>query len=134
MNPHQKKIDELADFLSGIESILVAIVYGSYALGTANDKSDFDLAIAGEQTFSIDEFADLHRRISSHLQKELDLIDLNRANGTVFKQALTTGSIIVLKNTNLLARINTRMIFDEQDFQSKRRVLMSKIRKDIFNA
>ncbi len=127
------KIGDVKQYLIQNRSVQIGIVFGSFARGSERPDSDFDLAIAGEAAFAMDEFADLHNELSKIVGRALDLLDLNRATGTVFKEALSTGKILVSKNPELLARINCRMIFDEEDFQKKRRRLMADIRSEIFN-
>jgi predicted nucleotidyltransferase len=125
-------IQQLEKILGDDVSIKVAFVYGSLAKGGFRPDSDIDLAVAGDKPFTDDEKVSLMTSLSLSLKREIDLIDLNTATGTVFKQALTTGRLVVMKDANLLARCASRMVFDEADFQIFRRKLMAERKRKVF--
>ncbi len=60
------------------------------------------------------------------------MIDLLTATGTVFKEAMTTGRIIVNHNRDLMGRILIRLLSEEEDFQKRKRALAAEARERIF--
>lgn len=122
------------DFLHPLDHVSIGLVFGSVAHATFGPQSDLDLAVGGAHPLSPDEKVDIINGLSARLHREVDLIDLRTATGTVFKQALTTGVPILLKDPILLARFGSRMVFEEADFHSFRRKLMKERRKKVFNA
>ena len=126
-------ISNLESILQSIPEIQLAIVYGSFAAGTQRPDSDLDLAIAGARPFTDDFKVDLVNRLSGALKREIDLIDLNVASGTVLKEALTNGKVIKKVDSDLLGRVLKKMLFDEADFQIVRRKYLAQRRKKVFD-
>lgn len=52
-------------------------VFGSYAKGKANQKSDIDILIKFKQSKSLIKIIELERKISEILSKEIDLVTEN---------------------------------------------------------
>ncbi len=121
------------DALDANPSIGVALIFGSIARDQFTAQSDLDLAIGGPKAFSPDQKVAIINSLSALIGREVDLIDLGTASGTVFKQALTTGVPVFVKDSNLLARFASRMVFDDADFQAYRRKLMKERRKRVFD-
>ena len=65
-------------------------------------------------------------------QSDVDMIDLLTATGTVFKEAMPTGRIIVNHNRDLMGRILIRLLSEEEDFQKRKRALAAEARERIF--
>ena len=129
-----KALNQIKQALELIPDIQIAIVYGSFAKGTETPKSDVDIAVAGSKPLTGDEKVHLINRLSAVLNREIDLIDLRVAAGTVLKEALTTGKILLKRDSDLYAQVLTQMIFDEEDFQKRRKLIMTERRKRAFNA
>ena len=55
------------------------------------------------------------------------MIDLLTATGTVFKEAMPTGRIIVNHNRDLMGRILIRLLSEEEDFQKRKRALAAEV-------
>ncbi|MBI1860123.1 MAG: nucleotidyltransferase domain-containing protein [Deltaproteobacteria bacterium] len=112
-------------------TVQLVILYGSQARGTETSGSDIDLAIAGERRFGPEELVEIQTRLSNSSGREIDLIDLNVATGTVFKEALVTGRILLNTDSELYARILSRLVFEEADFEPHRRRLLEEQRKKV---
>ena len=128
-----KILEEVKNILKQKPMIKLAIVYGSFAQGKEKPDSDLDLAVAGDRVLTPDEKVDIVNLISSKIGREVDLIDLNEATGTVVKQAVETGVVLIKHDVDLLARILSRIVTDEEDFQKTRRKLMKSRRKKAFD-
>lgn len=110
----------LKEVLSGFSGLKIAILYGSFAKGAEKITSDIDLGVAGSKKLEIDELVDIQTKLSNAASREIDLVDLNIATGTVFKEALTKGKTILKRDDALYARILRRLLFEEADFEPLR--------------
>lgn len=124
---------ELLRILQGFPEIHLGIVFGSFASGTATLQSDIDLAVAANGPLTSERKIELMNAVSVALGRETDLVDLTTATGTVFKQALSYGRVILKKDPVKLARILSRLVYEEENFQKMRRKLMEKRRKAAFD-
>lgn len=124
----QKKI---LSVLSMFPQVRIAIIYGSFANGTQKPMSDVDIGIAGLRKLEMDDLAHLQTQLSNATSKEIDLIDFNIASGTVFKEALTRGKIILNLDDELYARILSRMLFNEADYEPLRNRILEVQRKEV---
>jgi len=119
-------------YLGGIPEVLVAVVYGSFSSGKQTPSSDIDLGVAGVTPFSLEFMVQLQTDLSVKTGREIDLIDLRVATGTVLKQALTQGSFMIHRDMTLLSQILSRMVTDEADFERLRNKLLTEKRKKVF--
>jgi len=67
-----KKLDQLKKELLQNPGVIIAVVYGSYASGTAKDQSDLDLGIALSQAMTPEEKVNLISSLSAALNLEID--------------------------------------------------------------
>lgn len=112
--------------------VQIATVFGSFGSPRENSQSDVDIAIASTQTLTLDQRLELLNLIERTTGRRVDLIDLLTATGTVFKEAMTTGRILVNHNRDLMGRILIRMLSEEEDFQKRKRALAAEARERIF--
>ena len=128
---NQPVLIKINETLSTFPEIKVAVLYGSFANGTENPKSDIDLALAASKKIPPEELVEIQTRLSNSTGREVDLIDLNTACGTVFKEALTKGSIILKRDPALYAQILSRMLFEQADFEPLRNRIFEDRRKRV---
>ena len=62
-------------------NIIYCYLFGSYAKGTADEKSDVDLLISG--TVSGLRFYELAEKLREKLHKRVDLLDVNQLMGNI---------------------------------------------------
>mgnify|MGYP001342134200 CR=1 FL=1 len=89
MRDNQTIINQACAFLAADPRILLAVLHGSRAKGTARPDSDLDLGIAGEAPFTSDQLAEISSSLEAHLDIPIDLVDLNRAQGIILSKAIT---------------------------------------------
>ena len=117
--------------LLGFPELGLAIIYGSFATGNEKATSDIDIAIAANSKISIEELVKVQTQLSNATSREIDLIDLNAATGTVFKEALTKGVTILKLDDELYAKILSRMLFQQADFEPLRNRILEARRKKV---
>ncbi|WP_053399339.1 type VII toxin-antitoxin system MntA family adenylyltransferase antitoxin [Priestia koreensis] len=116
----------IVDFL--IKELLPSTVYlfGSQATKHAHKKSDYDIAYLSEKMLSHYERFMLAQQLASNLNRDVDLIDLDKAS-TVF-QAQVVGHGKVLYCTDE----NDRLMFEMLTFKKYAR--LNEERKEILDA
>jgi predicted nucleotidyltransferase len=74
------------------------IVYGSAARGGLRSggdyPSDVDIGVAAEAELALERRLSLAAQLAIALDREVDLVDLRRAHGTILREILTTGHFI----------------------------------------
>jgi predicted nucleotidyltransferase len=111
----------------------IALLYGSFGTERQNRKSDIDIAVAANAPLSDHERIQIIDKIESLTGRNVDLIDLLTVSGTVFKEALLNARFLFNLDTDLLARIHSRMLAEEADFQVTRGRLAAEARKRVFS-
>ena len=124
--------DNLRLALASHPLVQIATVFGSFGSPRENPQSDVDIAIASTQPLTLDQRLELLNLIERTTGRRVDLIDLFTATGTVFKEAMTTGRILVNHNRDLMGRILIRLLSEEEDFQKRKRALAAEARERIF--
>ncbi len=128
-----RPLDALASTLKKFPQIKLAVVYGSFASGSENPGSDIDLGIAAERSLPSEELVEIQNALTLSTGREVDLIDLHQATGTVLVQAVTKGEFILRTDHVLLARILSRMAKDEADLEVLRRKILEERRKKVLS-
>ncbi len=114
----------LKDFFITQPMVQTAILYGSFSKGNETAASDVDIAVGGSSLFSPDMLADLILELAKLLNREIDLVDLNRINGTILTQILTKGTLIKRENRVHYAELIKKMIYFEEDMAPNIRYIL----------
>lgn len=93
----------------------LVLVYGSAANGNLRPSSDVDVAVAGERVLAPDVMLDTITGLSVALDRDVDLIDLNRVEGLIFHEALTNGRRVKLDRV-LFGRLYAKALGWKEDF------------------
>jgi len=101
--------------------IKFAYLYGSYAQDKATKKSDIDIALYGNVTPK--EKVNIRRKLSNSLQKDVDLVIINKKTNPFFAhQIFNKGILLFEKNKpeRILHETNMELkYFDNLHFQDK---------------
>ena len=119
----------LQSLFTSYSEIKVAILFGSIAAGRETYDSDLDLAIATSEPLTIENKQSLVAELVNISGRPIDLIDLNTAPITVFRQALTKGKLIYCLDRSLYAELIKKMIFDQADFMPYRERILNERRR-----
>jgi predicted nucleotidyltransferase len=122
-------IQKLRNYFAKQTDVELAILYGSFAAGKISDASDIDIAVHTKANAALERLIDIQTEISSLVHREVDLLDLRRAEGTILCQVLEKG--IKLKENNILfAHYNLQAIYFHEDFLQAVRIMQdAKIRR-----
>ena len=108
-------IDQITTILDGVKDIKLAIVYGSAATGTMRKDSDIDIAVLFDHPLDAAEKIELKTVIEQALLRDVDLVDLSELSGTILKQILCKGRIVIKRDSLQLAELYKRMIYNQTD-------------------
>ena len=123
-------IDEqaLVNLLQAEAPLKVAFLYGSFAKGTARKGSDIDLAVAGSEELDAHYIQALRSRISDRMNRDVDVVDLNRVNGVILRECMN-GRELVCRDRALKERLMIKLVYDQEDFMPLRRRMMKERRE-----
>jgi predicted nucleotidyltransferase len=81
----------------------LAILYGSAATGRIRAGSDVDIALLFVSSLGAERKMELISRLESELQRDVDLVDLFDLSGTILRQVLHKGRVLVQTQSGALA-------------------------------
>lgn len=110
-----KILDQVISILESVDGIELAIVYGSVATCAMRKDSDVDVAVLFDHPLGVDEKIQLVGRLEKALLRDVDLVDLSGLSGTILKQILCRGRVLIRKNPQALADLYKRMIYNQTD-------------------
>jgi len=95
--------------------IQLVLLHGSAACGKMRSDSDIDLAVLFDRPLTAEARLSLAARLERELHRPIDLVDLAELNGTILKQILCKGKVLVVKQPASLAALVERMIYNQAD-------------------
>ena len=114
-------LERVSEVLTAYSEIQLGIIFGSAASGTMRDDSDVDIAVLAQEPMSLSLRLELIAELSLAVGREVDVVDLYSAQGTILQQVLTKG-VVALERTKLgRAALMKRMLFDQSDMEPYRR-------------
>ena len=108
-------IERCGSYFSNTDEIRLALVFGSAGRGKLESHSDVDVAIAGRAPLAKSKLADVRNDLARLLGREIDLIDLNLAEGLILHRAVTEG-VRVKSDAALFERFLTKALDFQEDF------------------
>lgn len=88
-------LDEIKSLLTQYfdiqENISTVILFGSFAKGCANEKSDIDIAVYAREELTVETMLSLQSDLQKVCNKDIDIVDLRTAEGVFLHQIMTTG-------------------------------------------
>jgi len=98
MSVDDKHLSIIKQYLSEKISPYLIILFGSGAKGNLRKDSDIDVAFLSEQHFSDYEIFMCSQGLADLLDREVDLVDLEKASTVFQAQVISTGKIIYCKD------------------------------------
>lgn len=122
MDERSTLIQKLENYFTAQGDVGLALLYGSFALGTQNMASDIDIAVHMAEIASIERLIDIQTDINALCHREVDVLDLRRAEGTILCQVIEQG--IKIKNDPMLfPYYNLKAIYFHEDFLPSLRMM-----------
>ncbi len=93
----------------------LALIYGSFASGKMRPGSDLDIAVLFDRPLDAERKLELAARLEKSLSRTVDLTDLFSLNGTILRQILCKGRVLINNDPAALALLTRRMIYNQAD-------------------
>lgn len=123
-----EELRRLQAHLSQRDDVLLAIAFGSVALGQARFDSDLDLAIDLGRELTPDDKLALMSDLAGLTGRAIDLVDLHTVGVPLLGQILAHGKRLVGSNIRY-AQLVSRNLFDSADFLPLRNRLLKERRE-----
>jgi len=107
--------DRIANVLEREPGLKLAIMYGSAAAERMRPDSDVDVAVLFENPLNLEQKMDLIYRLEREPKRDVDLVDLFNLSGTILKQILCKGRLVINNDTGALTRLYQRMVYNQAD-------------------
>lgn len=132
IQPFPEIAAQVKKFLFAEPGLRLAILYGSAATGKMRADSDVDIAVLFDRPMTAEQKMMLKSRLESELQREVDLVDLFSLSGTILKQVLHKGRVLIQTKQGARAELIQRMIYNQADMMPYvSRTLMERQRRFI---
>ena len=103
------------EVLCAVPGLKLAILHGSVATEKMRADSDVDIALLFDHPLNAEQKMMLISRLESELQRDVDLVDLFALSGTILKQILRKGRVLVQANKEVRAELVRKMIYNQAD-------------------
>jgi predicted nucleotidyltransferase len=104
----------LADILSREPGLRLAMLFGSFAQGTAAPDSDVDVAVLFDRPLDAEQKMRLIEKLADRTERAVDLVDLHRAGEPLLGQVLK-GRRLIGADSDYTA-LTLRHLYDQEDF------------------
>lgn len=88
----------VARLQSEIAGLQAVYLFGSHAQGVAGPDSDVDLAVLVDRSIDAVVLWEVAQRLATHLDREVDLLDLRSASTVMQYQIITTGRLLWVRD------------------------------------
>lgn len=121
-------IEKLRTVLAAYPDIVLALLFGSMAAGTATAESDLDLAVAASKPLSAIRRLALMDDLALAFGRPVDLVDLTTA-GEPLRGQIISGGIKILGAESAYGDLLYRHIVDSTDFLPYRERILAERRR-----
>ena len=111
--------DPLRAVLSAFPQIVLALLFGSFALGRERQDSDIDVAVAARRTLTASETIALVEALAEHTGRPVDLVDLRTVAAPLLGQILRHGRRL-LGSDSEYGQLISRHLLEQADFMPYR--------------
>jgi predicted nucleotidyltransferase len=111
----QDIVQRVAECLLAEPGLTLAVVYGSVAVGTIRPDSDVDIAVLSDRPLDVGRKMDLAERLERCVSRTIDVVDLSVLSGTILRQVLCRGRVVINKDPAALQALIRKMIYNQTD-------------------
>ena len=131
MTEAEKVKRTLEEYFSQRNDIDTVLLFGSFAKGTDNKRSDIDIAVHSNRPLDYEALASMQTDLALLCRREIDLADLSKAEGIFLYQIMTTGIKIKVSRTVFVNHLTKALCFREDFLPTIRYMNKEKIRRFI---
>jgi hypothetical protein len=92
--------------------------------------SDVDVAVLYKQPLTAEQRLALVDRLTSTLDRPVDLVDLATVNGIILQQILCNGKVVLKNNVQSFVKLLQRMVYNQEDMMPyHRRELRERVKR-----
>ncbi len=113
----------LDEILNTHPEIGCCYLFGSATGSRFSAESDVDLGVAIHRPMTAHEQHKLKEGLEQAMQRDVDLIDLQQATGSILRRALQ-GTCVRCSSPQLRYQLMRRLVYDNEDFQPARDLIM----------
>lgn len=125
----KRMIVDNMDGLIEVYGIRLIYIFGSYAKGNNNEKSDVDIAVLLNNDYNPMDKLELIGELTSVLRREdIDLVILNSANPVLRHQVIKYGKLIYMENEDVKVDFEVKVLKEYMDMEPFRKVQMAGIK------
>lgn len=125
----KRMIVDNMDRLIEVYGIRLIYIFGSYAKGNNNKKSDIDIAVLLNNDYNPVDKLELIGELTSVLRREdIDLVILNSANPVLRHQVIKYGKLIYMENEDVKVDFEVKVLKEHMDMEPFRKVQMAGIK------
>lgn len=125
----KRMIVDNMDRLIEAYGIRLVYIFGSYAKGNNNEKSDIDIAVLLNNDYNPMDKLELIGELTSVLRREdIDLVILNSANPVLRHQVIKYGKLIYMESEDVKVDFEVKVLKEYMDMESFRKVQMAGIK------
>ena len=122
-NPHNSRLNmvisenikQAKEMLLAEPGLRLALLYGSAVTGAMRADSDVDIALLFDEPLTSEKKMVLTSQLEKVFRRSIDLVDLFSLTGTILKQVLCKGVVLVKKDSTALAEQVHKMIYNQAD-------------------
>ena len=111
--------DQLRDVLARFPAVVLAVLFGSVALGRQRPDSDLDIAVAAQRALTVAEKMALIEAFAERTGRPVDLIDLKVVTEPLLGQIVRHGRHL-LGSDGAYGQLISRHLFEQADFMPYR--------------
>ncbi|MDP1693760.1 MAG: nucleotidyltransferase domain-containing protein [Burkholderiaceae bacterium] len=111
--------DQLRDVLAGFPAVVLAVLFGSIALGRQRSDSDLDIAVAADRALTAAEKIAIIEALAERTGRPVDLVDLKVVAEPLLGQIVRHGRRL-LGSDSAYGQLISRHLFEQADFMPYR--------------
>lgn len=125
----KRMIVDNMDRLIEAYGIRLIYIFGSYAKGNNNEKSDIDIAVLLNNDYNPMDKLELIGELTSVLRREdIDLVILNSSNPVLRHQVIKYGKLIYMESEDVKVDFEVKVLKEYMDMEPFRKVQMAGIK------